>query len=348
MNNLEKIIRDRIIQHGPISVGEYMMMALCHPKYGYYMSKDPFGKDGDFTTAPEISQIFGELVGVWVINRWIEMGSPEKFILVECGPGRGTLMSDILRVASKAKGLMEAVDIRMVETSPVLIEKQKEVLKGFNIKWCENISEITNNVPVIVIGNEFFDALPVEHLVKLKDRWVQKVISIDKIGKFCYGLREVMAGLKPEGIEGKEEDIYEFAPVRAAYMRNVCELIKSNGGGALFIDYGHFKSSVGDTLQAVKNHKYVDILEDTGNADITSHVDFEMLARVAKEVGVSDIKLSTQRNFLLKMGLKERAAALMKVADEKQQNDIVCAVKRLSGTDNGEMGELFKVIEVNG
>jgi len=347
MSNVEKIIKQRIAQHGPMSLAEYMSLALCHPKYGYYITRDPLGVDGDFTTAPEISQIFGELVAVWIIDKWKNIGSPESFSLVECGPGRGTLMSDILRVVSKIPEFVSAVNVHMIEASPVLIEKQKEALLNYkDINWHYDFSEIPSDKPAIVIGNEFFDALPLEQLVKIKDKWVQKVVSINEKAEFGYGLREMPPGFDLKNIKAEEEDVYEISPVRISYMRNICDLIKENRGAALFIDYGYFRSSVGDTMQGVKGHEYVDILSNVGEADITSHVDFEVLAKVAADVGIDDISLMTQRDFLLSLGLKERAAALMAIADEEQQNDMVAAVKRLSGKDKSDMGELFKVIEV--
>ena len=347
MNQMERIIKQRIAQHGPVSLAEYMSLALCHPKYGYYVTRDPLGVDGDFTTAPEISQIFGELVAVWIIDKWKMIGAPEKFNLVECGPGRGTLMSDILRVVSKMPEFMSAVNVHMVEASPVLIEKQKESLLNYkDISWHYDFNEIPDDLPIIVIGNEFFDALPLEQLVMIDGKWVQKVISMDNEGAFGYGLREMPPGFELKSVEAKNEDIYEISPFRISFMRNVCSLVKKNRGAALFIDYGHFKSSVGDTLQAVKDHKYVDVLSEVGEVDITSHVDFEVLAKVAMDENLEDISLMTQRDFLLSLGLKERAAALMAIADEKQQEDMVAAVKRLSGKDKEDMGELFKVIEV--
>lgn len=313
---LEEYLRRYIATHGALDVGQFMSIALAHPEHGYYMTRDPFGAGGDFTTAPEISQMFGEMIGAWVIDIWAQMGKPERLTLVECGPGRGTLMNDILRVYKDVP-----LDVHLIEISPALKFIQQKTLKAH---WHDNIETVPTDAPVIVIGNEFLDALPFRQFVKTKDGWAERVITED----LSFGLRPI-AFVK----DAPEGSIFEIAPHRIEFIKTVEDLMKRCGmGAALFIDYGHAQSGLGDTFQALHKHNTVDVLSHIGEADLTSHVDFSVFGH----------PVTTQGEFLRSLGIEARAQMLLKNANERQSADIASALHRLTSSD--EMGTLFKVM----
>ncbi len=341
---LEDIIRAQIKQNGPMPLGEFMNIALGHPEHGYYMRKDPFGKKGDFTTAPEISQIFGELIGAWVLDIWLQMGSPE-LKLIECGPGRGTLMNDIVRILSKNEKANEAISMHLVETSTALIAKQKQALKGTNANWYNHIGDIPNDKPTIIIANEFLDALPIEQLKRTAGGWMQKHIVLEEGGDTlteCWQLapKSLQAALPQKTVSG---EIYEIAPDRTRYVKKCAEIINQNSGVALLIDYGHTKTHHGDTLQTIRNHEYSELLSHIGDSDITAHVDFETTAKAAQNAGVKTTRTITQAEFLNALGGQIRCNTLTKAAkSQKQVLQIQGGYRRL--TDKNEMGDLFKAL----
>jgi len=307
-----------------------MGLAIGH----YYATRDPFGRDGDFITAPEISQMFGEMIGVFLADAWMKMGSPERITLVEAGPGRGTLMADILRATAKVSGLHGAVQIHLLEMSPVLKEKQRETLKNFSVSWHETLETLPQEAPVFLVANEFLDALPVQQYVWEDGRWWLRVVGLEQ-DKFVFGLADSPSALRPPphawggGLGGR--DIWESSPAREAFVKDIAQLIKNCGGVALFIDYGHDQSGFGDTLQAVKSHKFIDVLQDVGEADLTSHVDFESLKRVAKEM-VAVHGPVAQGDFLKALGIGLRAGRLNQPEE----------YRRL--TDADQMGMLFRAM----
>jgi NADH dehydrogenase [ubiquinone] 1 alpha subcomplex assembly factor 7 len=347
MNRLEREIRSLIETQGPVSVSRYMALCLAHPEYGYYTTRDPFGADGDFTTAPEISQVFGELVGIWCAEVWRLMGSPARVALVETGPGRGTLMKDALRAAKVMPGFLDAVELHLVETSPVLQEMQRETLRGKlpSIVWHGETAALPEDAPLIVIGNEFVDALPVDQFQKKAGRWHERRIGLGADGGFAFGL-------DPAPLIDFEKNLPERltpAPDGAIYERRmlapVSELVArigANSGAALFVDYGHALSGFGDTLQAVSGHDYAEPLETPGEIDLTSQVDFEALAALANE-NVRAIGPVTQRDFLLQLGIEARTEILQRNAKPEMKDEIGTALTRLTGPSPG-MGELFKAL----
>lgn len=289
----------------------------------YYAGADPFGKKGDFITAPEVSQMFGEMIGVWVTDIWMQMGKPDLNI-IEFGPGRGTLMADILRVTSKSIN----TTIYLIENSQNLINAQKALLSDDTIKWIDDLSDIKNKNPSIIIGNEFLDALPIEQLKRNDHGWQMRMIEEGE-SKWIKA-EEQLKSLLPSKTESNVT--YEVSPERISLIKNCEKHLNQSGGAALFIDYGYTKSHHGDTLQAVKNHEYVDVLENAGNADITTHVDFDALARV---IGLPK-HITNQNLFLTNLGIEQRAAILAK------QKDVSADLNRLIAND--QMGDLFKVL----
>ena len=346
MNALEKEIRALIESEGPMSVSRYMALALAHPLHGYYMTRDPIGAAGDFVTAPEVSQMFGEMIGVWCAEVWRAMGGPAEVHLVELGPGRGTLMSDLLRAARVLPEFRAAIKVHLVETSPVLVERQRETLaqSGADISWHKDFSTVPGG-PLIVVGNEFVDALPIDQFVRAETGWHERKVGVvgDRLA-FAHdpaplpGIEEQLpARLRPAPPGALLERTW-LAPVRDAARR-----LAIHGGVALLIDYGHTESGFGDTLQAVRAHKAANVLENPGEADLTAHVDFEMLARTAMQAGVHAVGPVTQGNFLRALGIELRAERLKRDQNEAAVKEVDAALARLTGPTPG-MGELFKAV----
>ena len=335
MAPLEQMIRETIAAEGPMSLERYMGLCLGHPQHGYYMTRDPLGERGDFVTAPEVSQIFGELIGIWAIAAWSAMGHPAAFNLIELGPGRGTLMTDMLRVARKsAAGFAGAATVHLVETSPVLRAKQLETLGG-QAAWHERLESVPEG-PAIFVANEFFDAIPIRQYEKRLGRWYERVMGL-KDDTLTINLGP--AGLGPLGNDG---DIIEPAPIRTAIAMAIGKRLAKQPGAALIIDYGHLVSAAGDTLQAMKSHGFVAVTETPGECDITSHVDFEALAKALRAGGAETLPPITQRAFLLAMGLETRTANLSARAEPRMRAVLARQAQRLA--DDKQMGNLFKVL----
>lgn len=348
MNALKQRIASLIAASGPMSVSDYMALCLFDPGHGYYTTREPFGAQGDFTTAPEISQMFGELTAVWLYSAWQAAGRPAHPTLAEIGPGRGTLMKDMLRVLQRLDPTFVAdASVALIETSPRLrgVQKQTLAASGFDIRWHENVATLPE-APLFIVGNELFDAIPTRQFVKLGTDWRERVVATNEVGElvFAAGPATFEAALLPaDAAAAAAGSIFEFAPARTATMEAIAERIASHGGAGLFFDYGHLSPGLGDTLQALRSHRYDDVLASPGEADLTSHVDFSALATAARCHGL-DAHLATQGEFLLAMGLLERAGNLGAKADETAREKIRAEVERLAGPE--AMGTLFKVLAV--
>ena len=344
--DLGELLRDMIQRDGPLSVERYMALCLGHPELGYYMSGDPFGRAGDFITAPEVSQMFGELIGIWCAAGWQMMDAPAEWNLIELGPGRGTLMSDLIRAASVMPGWREGMHVHLVEMSPGLRKVQEETLKHHDvtIDWHDRLEDVPARSSLI-IANEFFDALPVVQIQNEKDTWHERQVGLDQEGQFCIGLSPTPipdAQVPDWARAGGDGDIAELAPQRLRIAEEISRRLTEHNGAALIVDYGHAKSATGDTLQAVYKHKYVDVLSRPGQADLTAHVDFEALQSLFEESDLKTYGPVTQAEFLLKMGLREREDMLRKRADARQRIRLSKAAQRLVA--GNEMGQLFKVL----
>lgn len=352
MSALADEIRSIIAQDGPITVERFMALALNHPRYGYYITRDPFGLGGDFTTAPEISQMFGELIGLWSAEVWKSMGAPQEINLVELGPGRGTLMMDALRAARVAGHFCDAIRVHLVETSSLLRVRQRETLArpGVSVEWHDAFEHVPRG-PAIIIANEFFDALPVRHFMRAGGAWHERVVGLTEDGAFAFGL----SPMAEDGILAEAEDgvMLEIGTAAHQLMAQIAARITEDGGAILAIDYGHTQTSFGETLQALKAHAKADPLAEPGEADITAHVDFASLGRAAHAGGAQVFGPVTQADFLTSLGIFERAASLKKRADPRQALEIDRALLRLvsTGREMGAdgtlvpgMGALFKVM----
>jgi NADH dehydrogenase [ubiquinone] 1 alpha subcomplex assembly factor 7 len=345
VNALAQELAELIRQEGPISISRYIALCLGHPGHGYYMKQDPFGAEGDFTTAPEISQIFGELIGLWAATVWQAMGAPASIRLVELGPGRGTLMQDMLRAARALPGFRNAISVHLVETSPVLRERQKKTLaaSGVTPEWHDRIEQALEG-PAITVANEFLDALPLDHFVRTAEGWRERLVGLDGEGRLAFGLAS-----EPD------TSLLFAAPVGSVLEQPVAALeavaivarhVAAEGGAGLFIDYGPARSGFGDTLQALKRHAFVDVLAEPGDADLTVHVDFARMAQAGLAAGAAAHGPATQRDFLLALGLQQRFEALVRRATEAQSEALAGGVARLIETGPTAMGELFKVLAV--
>jgi SAM-dependent MidA family methyltransferase len=348
MTPLGEKIAALVAQAGPIGIAEYMALCLFDPEHGYYTTREPFGSAGDFTTAPEVSQMFGELVAVWVYMAWQGAGSPAEICVAELGPGRGTLMKDMVRtLAQFDRAFVDRTRFALVEASPRLVEVQRATLAPApgRFEWHDRLEQLPD-LPTVFVGNEIFDAIPARQYVRQGGRWFERCVGLDDAGglRFVLGAGTLDEALLPPGADRVlDGTVMEVAPAREAFMQTIAEHIARLGGAALFFDYGHLEPGLGDTLQAVRRHAPDGVLDHPGEADLTSHVDFHSLGTIAERCGLA-IQTATQRDFLLALGLAERVEALSAGKSEEERARIAGEAQRLAGSS--EMGELFKVLLV--
>ena len=329
----------RIATSGPITIADYMAQALLHPTKGYYSTRDPLGAQGDFTTAPEISQMFGELIGLSLAQSWLDQGAPASFVLVELGPGRGTLMADILRATARVPGFHDAARIVLVEASAPLRSRQAETLKTFDITWADTVSELPKG-PIWLVANEFFDALPVRQFQRDGDAWRERCIGLTG-ETLSFGLSPIgpQPALDHRLDDTRDGDLVEWCAPSSAIIAEVGMRIAAYGGAALIIDYGDWRS-LGDTLQAMRGHAATDPLDAPGTADLTTHVDFEALALAAAPAAYT--RLTPQGVFLERLGITDRARTLATDMNSLALDAHIAAHRRLTHPE--EMGNLFKVL----
>ena len=341
MTPLGDLIARRIAADGPITVADYMTECLLHPEHGYYTTRDPLGAAGDFTTAPEISQIFGELIGLALAQAWIEQGRPAPFALAELGPGRGTLMADMLRATRAVPGFHDALRVHLVEASPALRARQAVALSGHDPVWHDSVEGL-DEMPLFLVANEFFDALPVRQFLRANDAWRERVIGLQD-GALAFGLAAPapFGALADRLSDTAEGDLVELRTTADPVMAALGARIGAHGGAALIVDYGDWGSR-GDTLQAVRGHDHVDPLAEPGAADLTAHVDFRALARAA---GVPVVGPVHQGVLLERLGATARARSLARGLAGDALESHVAAHRRL--THPAEMGTLFKVIALH-
>lgn len=336
--SLHDLLVAQIATNGPMRVSDFMATCLLHPEFGYYSTQQPFGASGDFITAPEVSQMFGELIGLSLAQSWIDQGSPTPFALVELGPGRGTMMTDILRATKGIKGFHTAARIVLLEASPKLRAQQAQILADHAPQWIDNIDQLPH-IPTYAVANEFFDALPIHQFIRDGDGWRERQIGLhDNALSFGLGPRSPQPALAHRLDDTKDGDLIEDCPTAPPIIDALGRRINDHGGTAMIIDYGDWRS-LGDTLQALKDHAPVDPLANTGQADLTAHVDFEMLANAAP---CSYTRITPQGVFLERLGITQRAQSLAKNMDADTLSIHVTAHRRLTHPD--EMGNLFKVM----
>ena len=339
MKGLRDHLIARISEGGPITLADYMATCLMHPVHGYYATRDPFGAGGDFITAPEISQMFGELIGLCLAQCWLDQGAPDTFALTEAGPGRGTLMADILRATRAVPGFHDAAQLHLIETSPTLCEIQSKTIARPDITFHDRADTLPD-LPLYLVANEFFDALPIRQFERDGDGWRERLIGL-KEGQLAYGLGgpTALPQLAHRLADTKHRDLVETCAPAEASIAVVGARIHAHGGAALVIDYGDWRS-LGDTFQALEGHAATDPLANPGNADLTAHVDFEALAKSAAPA--AHTRLTPQGVFLERLGITKRAQALARNLEAEALENHIAAHRRL--TDPAEMGTLFKVL----
>ncbi len=331
-------IAARIRAQGPLSIADYMADCLLHPRFGYYTTRDPLGAQGDFTTAPEISQMFGEMLGLCLAQCWLDQGQPAPFTLAELGPGRGTLMADVLRATKGIPGFRDAAQVVLIEASPTLRAAQAKTLDGNAPAWADRVDDLPE-APLFLLANEFFDALPIRQFQRDGAHWRERRVGLDG--------ETLVIGLGPAGPlpaladrleDTRDGDIVELCPALPAIASTIGQRIETHGGAALIVDYGDWRS-LGDTLQAVKGHEATDPLAEPGLADLTTHVDFEALAQATPS---RYSRLTPQGVFLERLGITARAQALAQRMEGDALETHIAAHRRL--THPHEMGTLFKVM----
>ncbi len=339
--SLKDLLLARIAQDGPLSVADYMAECLLHPTYGYYATRDVFGAEGDFITAPEISQMFGELVGLALAQAWLDQGAPPAPVLAELGPGRGTLMRDALRAMKAVPGL--APRIHLIEASPALRAVQKDTLAGHAVAWADSVADLPDG-PLLLVANEFFDALPIRQYRRTETGWDELRIGASE-GRLTRGFAPAgqVTALAHRLEDTAPGDIVETCAPARPIASDIAARIAAHGGAALIADYGDWRS-LGDTWQALRAHKTADPLEAPGDADLTAHVDFEPLVETVRAAGARPSRLSPQGVFLERLGITPRAQTLAKALSGPALEAHIAAHRRLTHPE--EMGNLFKVMGI--
>ncbi len=341
---------------GPLTVADYMERCLFHPSLGYYTTREPFGAAGDFTTAPEISQMFGELLGLWAADSWMRLGAPSPFILAELGPGRGTMMADALRATRLVPGFHAAMRVVLVEASPRLRERQAAALAAYDVAWAGSLEDVPPG-PLILLANEFIDALPIRQFLRTTEGIAERMVGLDDAGSLAFGLRpgaRLDARAEARLRDAPPGALLELCPAGLSVAERLGARLAASGGAALFVDYGHAGprepgGGFGDTLQALRAHAFDDALAHPGEADLTAHVDFAALATAA--LGTSTLGTGArafgpipQGALLERLGIAARAERLKRDADAETRAAIDAAHARLSGSGEGQMGTLFKAL----
>jgi cyclopropane-fatty-acyl-phospholipid synthase len=326
------------------TLDKFIEESLYNKKYGYYMKKNPFGQSGDFITAPNISILFSEMIAIWVISFWEKMNRPKQFNLIEVGAGNGEMMRVLVNTFNKFPRFKNSCKINILEKSELLKKTQKNNIKDTKIKWLNNLSEL-NNCPCIFIANEFFDALPIKQFLKKEKKWYEKYVNFINNKKLEY----LDVPFDMQKFEKKikfkishNQTFIEYSPLASKYLKTIINKIKLNNGGMLIIDYGYLKREMKNTLQAVSKHKYCDVLKSFRNSDITYNLSFNLINMIIKKLGTYSSLITTQKKFLIKLGILDRAEMLSKNISFSKKADIYFRIKRL--IDDKQMGHLFKVM----
>lgn len=345
VNALAQRIAALIAAHGPISVADYMTIALHDPRSGYYVSQNPFGASGDYVTAPEISQIFGELLGLWCVQVWRGQGGPKPMRLVELGPGRGTLMADILRASRAAPEFLEELEVVLVEASPRLRDAQRERLDAWSgmVRWAGRLEDALGDGPILLVANEFFDALPIRQYVRTSRGWNERMVALDASGSLTFALAPQPATPTRKVPEAPEGAVLEISAAASAICHEIGRCVARRGGGALIVDYGYDKPGGGETLQALERHAFASVLERPGERDLSAHVDFSSLIASATEAGAKTYGPIPQGRFLSDLGIGRRLEQLM-AGHPEHGHAIGSQVNRL--IDPAQMGDLFKALAI--
>jgi len=327
-----------------IPLDQFINLSLYNKKNGYYMKKDPFGKKGDFTTAPNISRLFSEMIAIWIISFWQSLGSPKKFNLIELGSGNGEMMKILIESFKNFPVFINSCNLIIHEKSPSLIKIQKKKLHHTKVLWKAQISKI-KKLPSIFIANEFFDSLAIKQFRKKDNSWFEKMVHLNDKKKAHFFERKINIKKLEKKIKfeiSKNQKFIEYSELGLNYLKEISKIIKKNNGSLLLIDYGYTDKSIKNTLQGVSKHKFANILDNIGNTDITHHISFNLYKNFINKISGLDINLTSQKEFLIKMGIKQRAEIISKNQNFTKKVDIYYRLKRL--IDEKQMGNLFKVM----
>jgi len=327
-----------------LSLDEFIEESLYNKKYGYYMKRNPFGKKGDFITAPNISLLFSEMIAIWVVSFWEHLKCPKQFNLIELGAGNGEMMKVLLNTFNKFPKFKNACNVNILEKSRLLKKLQKKTINYKNIRWLKDLNEL-NDFPSIFIANEFFDALPIKQFLKKKNKWHERYVKFTNLGKLEYLDIPFNMQKFEEKLNFKisfDQKFIEYSPLTMEYLKKITDKIKLYNGGMLLIDYGYVSKEMKNTLQAISKHKYSKILDGVGNADITYNINFHLIGQIIKKLGSIYSLTTTQRKFLTKVGILQRAEILSKNITFSKKADMYFRIKRL--IDDNQMGNLFKVM----
>ena len=329
-----------------LPLDKFINLSLYNKKFGYYMKKNPFGREGDFITAPNVSRLFSEILAIWIVSFWESLGSPKKFNLIELGAGNGEMMKVFIESFQNFPSFLKSCNLIIHEKSPELIKIQKKKLIKSKVTWLSKISKIKRN-PSIFVANEFFDAMAIKQFRKKKNIWFERFVNFESQSKASFfekktDIRKVEKKLNFK--ISKNQNFIEYSELGLDYLNKISKIIKKSTGGLLLIDYGYVHKKMKNTLQAVSNHKFANILENIGNVDITHNVNFDLFKKFTKKLGGLENSLTTQRDFLIKMGIKDRAEIISKNESFLKKADIFYRLKRL--VDEKQMGNLFKVMLV--
>mgnify|MGYP001277380658 CR=1 FL=1 len=327
-----------------LPLDKFINLSLYDKKFGYYMKKNPFGKYGDYVTAPNISRLFSEMIAIWTIGFWQNLGSPEKFNIIELGAGNGEMMRIMIESFKKFPYFMKACNIIIHEKSSTLIKIQKTNINFKNIKWVSDLKKIST-LPSIFLANEFFDSIPIKQFLKDDNVWFEKFVHTSNENKYSFIYKKVNIKTIEKKINfklSKKNDFIEYSPLGFKYLKDIFKFIKKNDGGLLVVDYGYFSEKTKDTLQAIYKKKYSQVLENIGKSDITYNLNFYLIKKIVQNFKELDVSYTTQEKFLTKLGIQQRAEIISKNKSFTQKADIFYRLKRL--IDKKEMGDLFKVM----
>ena len=327
-----------------LPLDKFIDFALYDKNLGYYMKKNPFGREGDFITSPNITRLFSEIIAIWVITFWKSIGSPKKFNLLELGAGNGEMMKVIWATLKNFPECFNSCSFLIHEKSDFLINKQRRNLKSEKISWIKDIKQV-NSHPTIFLANEFFDALPIKQFFKKKEDWFERFIDLKEENKaeFKEQLTDIKKIEQQLNFEiSKNQNIIEYSPDTFKYLKNICSIVKKNDGGILIIDYGYLNSKMHETLQAVNNHKYSNVLENIGNSDITYNINFNLFRKFTDKFSNLNSIITNQKKFLTSMGILQRAEIISQNVPFSKKTDLFYRIRRL--IDEKQMGELFKVM----
>ena len=334
----------KIKKNDILTVDKYIYEALYNKKSGYYMKNNPFGKNGDYITAPNISILYSEMIAIWVILFWENLKCPKKFNLIELGAGNGEMIKQIIKTFERFPQFKKCCKINILEKSIYLKKIQKQKLKNKNIKWLKNLSELSN-IPSIFIGNEFFDALPIKQFIKKNNKWYERNVKFFKLNrpKFIDVLIDIKKFEKKIGFKiSHKQKFIEYSPLAIEYLKIISKKINLNNGGILIIDYGYWGKNMKNTLKSISNHKFENVLNNFGKSDITYNLSFKLIEKILKKFNLKINGMTNQKSFLLNLGILKRAEIISKNLPFSKKADIYFRVKRL--IDKNSMGEIFKVM----